>query len=112
MKNDDTDDHEAMWTLPNVTWTTYAANSTPSAIGPLATCPDGSPAPLGWLWSTLFNDHYTPDGQTTPLAGLPAVSSQAGATGYPTGGWVGDEGFGVVPGTELQYEPTFLKVQR
>ena len=70
----------------NVSWTSYAANATPSAAGTGPRCADGSAAPQGWLWNILYNDHYTPAGQTTPLAGLPAVSSQAGATGYVDSG--------------------------
>ena len=82
---------------PNISWTSYAANSTPSATGKPPSCTDGSPAPLAYLWNILYNDHYTKSGLTTPLDGLPAVSSLAGNTGYEASGWPGVEGFGLPP---------------
>ena len=81
----------------NISWTSYAANSTPSATGSPPSCADGSPAPLAYLWNILYNDHYTKAGQTTPLDGLPAVSTLMGNTGYPASGWPGVEGFGRPP---------------
>eukprot|EP01047_Picozoa_sp_COSAG01_P093733 COSAG01_NODE_24799_length_766_cov_0.929535_1_plen_206_part_10 len=81
----------------NLSWTSYAANSTPSASGKRPSCADGSPAPLSYLWNILYNDHYTSTGQTTALVGLPAVSSLDGNTGYPASGWPGVEGFGRPP---------------
>jgi hypothetical protein len=81
----------------NLSWTSYAANSTPSATGKRPSCADGSPAPLSYLWNILYNDHYTSTGQTTALVGLPAVSSLDGNTGYPASGWPGVEGFGRPP---------------
>lgn len=81
----------------NLSWTSYAANSTPSATGKPPSCADGSRAPLAYLWNILYNDHYTDAGQTTALDGLPAVSSLLGNTGYEASGWPGPEGFGRPP---------------
>ena len=81
----------------NISWTSYAANSTPSATGKPPSCADGSRAPLAYLWNILYNDHYTKAGQTTPLDGLTAVSSLLGNTGYEASGWPGAEGFGRPP---------------
>lgn len=81
----------------NVSWTSYAANSTSSATGKPPSCADGSRAPLAYLWNILYNDHYTKTGQTTALDGLSAVSSLLGNTGYEASGWPGVEGFGRPP---------------